>query len=608
MEVQNYDYYEAHAKDVKLEDITSSQKNADILAKLRNNDPGLDYFSIAAHDDAGEFVVREGDHLGWVGYFAGRNEKIATLYIDTDNDPGENINLNDFLRGVGRNRSIQDLHITSDLRESFLSLIPFFRNNDSLRHLTFSFYIDMQCARNIALLLGQQSSWKRLDFEDTELDDEMFVEIVTALRSQPQMEELRLFSNNIVRNGYVALGNSLEGCLNLRKLELTVYDSDMEYEGLLELAEGLKHCPNLTSLNLYGIPMFTDEGSRSLSSLFQSDNCRLERLYLDSMYMNDDEMAVLSTGLACLPSLKWLYLESNSIGDRGLQDLVRGLVNCNLEKLDLSRNTLMDSVSGLRSLGTLVRRTTNIHMLNLSYSSLTDKGLQSFVEGMANCCNLTELNLSDNSAITANGLASLSSLFRAEHCSLCTLCLHDINIGDDGAAVLVNGLIGNKSLTTLKFYNSSITERGWAAFSRLLCDTSSVNNTYLSNHTLERIGGFGRRHSNIEEFLKLNKLQNHAAAICKILDSHPDIDITPMFEFNLMCLPLVVEWLEKAKSYLGKVNESAEVFKNRQLSVVYKFIRGMPLLAVNGYRGQKMKDVQLQLEVKPKKRKLDQTV
>ena len=247
--------------------------------------------------------------------------------------------------------------------------------------------------------------------------------------------------------------------------------------------------------------------------------------------------------------------------------------------------------------------------LDLSSSFVTDEGLQSFVEGIANCCNLTELNLSHNHLITANGLASLSSLLQTKNCSLSILSLYGMNIGDDDAAALANGLIGNKSLIELGFSptESGITARGWAAFSRLLCDTSSVNSTYLSNHTLVRIGvcfGHGTP-SDIAAYLQLNKYHNQAAAICKILRSHPDIDITPLFEFNMKCLPLVVEWLEKSKLHRYKVNESTEVFKNRQLSAVFKFICGMPLVAANGYRSQKkMKDVQLQS--KSKKRTIDQ--
>ena len=127
----------------------------------------------------------------------------------------------------------------------------------------------------------------------------------------------------------------------------------------------------------------------------------------------------------------------------------------------------------------------------------------------------------------------------------------------------------------------------------------------------------------IVTYLKLNKSPNQVAAICKILFIHPDIDVMPLFQFNLKCLPLVVEWLEKAKksylwnlntdqyidqstrSYLDEMNESSDTFQHRQLSAIYKFIRGMPLLAVNGYRSQrKMKDTQVQS--KSKKRTIDQ--
>ena len=614
MEVHDYEYYEAHAKEVKLEDITSDEYNADILARLRDHEPELKYMSITTTPgDWCDFGVREGDHLGWLGYFVGRNEKLETLYFH--NNFPDNINLNALFEGLEHNRSIQELDISTNLGESFQSLIPFMRNNDNLRELRFGYFdIGLKCARNIVLLLSQQSSLKRLAFEEVTFDHEGFLRIVSALRSQP-IEELRLCNSSVGRNGFVELGKSLESCSSLRKLDLEAFGYDLEdsvfidNEGLHALVEGLKHCHKITSLNLYGNQMITVEGLRSLSTLFQSDNCRLEHLDLGQMNIDDDGAAALATGLGSLPSLKKLNLSGMSTGDQGLQDLVGALVNCNLEELYLSQH--IHSVSGLKALGTFVQRTTSMRALCLFRCSITDEGLQSFVEGMANCCNLKKLNLSGNSSITANGLATLSSLLQAEQCTLCNLLLHGIRLGDDGAAVLANGLIGNKSLTTLSVDNPSITAKGWASFSKLLCDTSSVNDTYLSNHTLEMIGSCHVMRgipSDIANILRLNESQNQGAAICKILRSHPDIDITPLFEFNLKCIPLVVEWFEDAKSYHDEVNESSEVFQCRQLSAVYRFIRGMPLVAANGFRSQKMKDVRLQLELKSKKRKLDQTL
>ena len=81
MEVKDYEYYEAHSKDIKFEDITSDEDNADILAMVRDNDPDLTYFCIVSEvDEDYDFVVREGDDLGWLGYFVGRNKQLETLH------------------------------------------------------------------------------------------------------------------------------------------------------------------------------------------------------------------------------------------------------------------------------------------------------------------------------------------------------------------------------------------------------------------------------------------------------------------------------------------------------------------------------------------------
>jgi len=329
----------------------------------------------------------------------------------------------------------------------------------------------------------------------------------------------------------------------------------------------------------------------------------LEHLRLYQANMDNDEAAVLAAGIARLPSLAKLDLSYNRIGDEGLQALAGGLVNCNLEEFNLSNN--MFSVLGLRSLGELVQRATRLKSLNLCGNTIDDEGLQCLVEDMPNCCSLQTLYLSGNHLITSVGLRYIAPFFQSDKCCLKELWLRGINFGDEGVVALANGLIGNESLINLRFDLSGITARGWATFSRLLCDTSSVNNTYLSNHTLETIGGFGMQEDtppDILKYLTLNKFG--AAAIFKILKNHPDIDIEPLFQWKLKCLPLVVTWLEMARPCRCIVEESTEVFQCRQLSALYKFVRGMPQLAIDGYRGKKMKDVQS----KSKKRKFDQTL
>eukprot|EP00984_Skeletonema_dohrnii_P001039 scaffold328_cov95-Skeletonema_dohrnii-CCMP3373.AAC.4 len=603
MDVQDYEYYEARAKDVKLEDITSSQQNADILARLRGNDPKFTNIYIAETvEDGGDFIIRKGDHLGWLGYFVGMSKQVEVLFIEYFPD---NLNMDAFFDGLGHNQSIQTLGISTDIEEDFKSLGPFLRNNNSLCGLTFScFDIGLQCARNIASLLGLRSSLKSLNFGSTDLGDEELVEIATALRTQPQIDELNLCHNHIGSNGCVALGNVLEGVRNPNLATLNLGSNYIDDEGLSALGAGLKNCHKLTSLNLNGNALITGAGLRSLSTLFQSEHCRLEQLNLDQTSIDNNGVAILTAGLARLPTLTKLNLSNNRIGDQGLQALVGGLVNCNIEQLYLSHNSF--SVSGLRSLGSLMQRETSLTSLWLGRNAINDEGLECLIEGIVNCCSLQTLNLSINHSITAVGLTSLSTFFRSDNCCLEKLWLWGIDFGDDGAVALAEGLMGNNSLTHVNFDSRGITSRGWSAFSKLLCDTASVNNTYLSNHTLVEIGGYRNvgNPSTIVEYLTLNNLQNCDAAICKILDSHPDIDVEPLFQWKLKCLPLVVTWLESARSYRGNVNESTGTFQCRQLSALYKFVRGMPQLAIDGYRGKKMKDVQS----KSKKRKFDQTL
>ena len=67
---------------MKLKDITSSSHNRAILHRLKNSDPGLTcLYMLDEPEDEDEFIVREGDDLGWLGYFIGRNETLKSLYV-----------------------------------------------------------------------------------------------------------------------------------------------------------------------------------------------------------------------------------------------------------------------------------------------------------------------------------------------------------------------------------------------------------------------------------------------------------------------------------------------------------------------------------------------
>ena len=170
-----------------------------------------------------------------------------------------------------------------------------------------------------------------------------------------------------------------------------------------------------------------------------------------------------------------------------------------------------------------------------------------------------------------------------------------MRIGDDVAGVLAHALVGNETLRSLLLLgededeeNILMTLAGWSAFSKVLCDTSSVNNTYLSNHTIQELWEENGDYEDIDpylaRYLQLNKRCPQHAAKCKILMNHTHLDMAPLLRWGPKFLPLAVGWFEKAKPCMTLPNEdespileeSDEVFQSRILSALYEFVRGVP--------------------------------
>ena len=151
----NYQY-DTLASSVRLKDVISCAENRAILYRLKNNDPGLTCLFIDESDDNYEdetdiFQVMEGDDLGWLGYFIGRNETLESLYVyylPTNRDQVENL-----LFGMQRNKSIKDCDFNGNgiISEGFSAM--------NLPHVTsISFDCHQECAHYFALGLRRCKS------------------------------------------------------------------------------------------------------------------------------------------------------------------------------------------------------------------------------------------------------------------------------------------------------------------------------------------------------------------------------------------------------------------------------------------------------------------
>eukprot|EP00577_Skeletonema_sp_RCC1716_P014211 CAMPEP_0113402286 /NCGR_PEP_ID=MMETSP0013_2-20120614/17174_1 /TAXON_ID=2843 ORGANISM="Skeletonema costatum, Strain 1716" /NCGR_SAMPLE_ID=MMETSP0013_2 /ASSEMBLY_ACC=CAM_ASM_000158 /LENGTH=475 /DNA_ID=CAMNT_0000287609 /DNA_START=65 /DNA_END=1492 /DNA_ORIENTATION=+ /assembly_acc=CAM_ASM_000158 len=390
---------------------------------------------------------------------------------------------------------------------------------------------------------------------------------------------------------------------------------DMDWLGYF-----IGRCTSLRNLCISG-----EESGRDRDALMRGVNSNKSVEVFELYDHLDFDVRLLDNFCANNPKLESLTLDGNDIGDSGVVTLMKSLANHpQLNNLSLGSNNI--GRVGCVALSSMQSCTSGcgwvvpcLVQLDLSYNRIDDTGLEALASSLASSTTLKRLNLSSNTFITSSGLRSLSALLHSENYRLEDLHLESMPIGDDGAHALAAGLTGNVSVKRLMFSSdvAGITELGWSSFSRLLCDTSSINSIHKSNHTLNQIGSSPvPRGHDLRHYLKLNTSSNlHRTAQTKILMHNLDLDIEPFCVYNLKFLPLLVHWFESGtfcRNHL-KSKESLRTFRSRKLSVVYKFVRSMPMLVADAHWNRMLGLVHLKKKmicekkdiIHEKKRKLD---
>ncbi len=402
---------------------------------------------------------------------------------------------------------------------------------------------------DVMFLLGEDDDWGWLGYFIGQ--SKQIRELTLADRLPQEEDEVEAFMDGLCRN------DSIE--------HLQVVRCEIDF---VRLSPFIIHNSNLKSLDLLNVNIGLENARILAMALRQRQHKSLTKFCLRGNNIEDDAFGEIAAVLSDYP---------------------------HLESFDVSTNLLIGR-EGCESLGAVIRSaSSHLKRLYLFENNFEDEDLQILVAALTNASSLRRLNLSSNRSITATGLGALPRLFHSS-CPLETLLLDKINIGNDGAGMLANGLIGNSSLKHLAITPGSagITSAGWNAFSRLLCDDSSLNNTYQSNHTLEHIGGdyhytfnpdggpnlfcskgsFQDIPSNVARYLKTNKKYSvKDAAKVKIANSHPDIPVEAFFRYKLKLLPFLVSWFVRFGTRKRRTLQ--------KLSTVYKFIRGMPVLVVD---------------------------
>ena len=256
--------------------------------------------------------------------------------------------------------------------------------------------------------------------------------------------------------------------------------------------------------------------------------------------------------------------------------------NNHLTDLSISNNNLQSG--GDRVIGDTLRNCRNLQRVALNFCNITDEQLLPIVDAIRGHRMLEVLSLSVNN-IGNVGCDTIATLLIEPNCNLRTLSLSRNAIDNEGATTIANSLIHNDKLQKLYLHGSPIDQQSVQdIFSNILCNTSNINNTYSSNHTLSelRLPQVGQELSSL---LDLNEDDNkNHVAIKKILKYYPNIDMSPLFELDaegehtLKALPYVMNWFERARVAVAADDDEEYNIEERKLSAIFQFTKAMPLL------------------------------
>jgi len=314
---------------------------------------------------------------------------------------------------------------------------------------------------------------------------------------------------------------------------------------------------------------------------FFKNNRSLIRLSISSCVLVEEGWRLLALAIGSSStkhqSLTNVSLVNNNISDARLVDIITALsMHPKLREIIFEGNRFHKN--GCTSLATLLRcSATELETLDLTSTEIDDEGLDALVPSLKSC-SLQSLKLTSNQGITSRGWKQIATMLEAPNSNLEELYIMRNNIDDDALTSFANALMNNHTLTQLYFTDTSISIEGQVsrAFSKLLCDTSSINSTFLSNHTLQFVSSkLSRR---LKPNFKLNKKDDKKeVAMIKILKHHHDFDLTPFFEWEFKVLPLMIDWFERASSITMPKNFDSNLGP-RKLSSIYQFVRGITLV------------------------------
>ena len=421
----------------------------------------------------------------------------------------------------------------------------------------------------------------KLDLGHSNIEDKGAATLGRYLGNNSSLKILNLCANKLISEmGWQAFSTCLWNP-NSALEELNLCDSSIDNEGIATLGDALGNNKKLKTLFLGSNGAIGAPGWEAFSSCLRNPNSALEKLYISSNKVGSTGIAALGNALSTNTTLSILDLSraTGSSISAGWQTFATCLRSPNsaLAELNLSYNNIDDDAAV--ALGDALTNNTKLKVLNLchneqigtgwrvffnrllnpdsalkrldiSHNNIDNEGVAALSRSFAYMRSILSLDLIDNRSITTTGWLVLTTLLQSPISLIKEINIYNNNINDEVLIAFATALADNTKLQTLWLKaDGAITLRGWDALSQLLCNKSSIDSIYSSNHTLRNICPEASAPKDIVSSLHLNKNNNKAeVARQKILQHHflsNGFNIQAFVDMETNFLPRAISWISR---------------------------------------------------------------
>lgn len=253
--------------------------------------------------------------------------------------------------------------------------------------------------------------------------------------------------------------------------------------------------PDLDSLHIYPYnpPLALPEWISLGKNIGSNTHLKRFNLCYDGLDSVEDEIAskenmeAFWTGFSSNRSLRLFSVEEDSFGRVFPLEILcpflvenDNLTDIRLHSCDLGRHGMQMLSDAFSQRG----NPTSIKRIFIGGEYVNDEQVPAIVDLCNFCPKLTQLDLS-YSNIGNSSCGLLATLLQNRGSNLKNLDMRTFNIDDEGAQIFANAIDGNITLKHLALDNDHITVEGLKRFTPFLCNTTSINATFESNHTLQ---------------------------------------------------------------------------------------------------------------------------